>query len=57
MLRKLEQFGLLVIVAGGVVVFALALANNPALLDWVLPVIVGIGVVLWMFFDKPQRQQ
>lgn len=56
MLRKLEQLALMVIVAGGVVVFAFGVANNPALLDWVLPVIVGVGILLWLFFDRPQHQ-
>lgn len=56
MLRKLEHYALLTIIAGGVVVFAFAVAHNPTLLDWMPPVMLCLGVLVWLFFDRPQRQ-
>lgn len=55
-MQKLEYVALLVLIALVSVVFISGFANNPALLDWSLPVGAIIIAMLWVYGNHRPRQ-
>jgi hypothetical protein len=56
-MQKIEQAALLVLMALVAVLFISGLANNPALLDWSLPIGAAIIAALWLYGGHRPHQQ
>jgi|GEM_PF-6288741 len=56
-MQKIEYFALLVLISLVSVIFISSLANNPALLDWSLPLGAAIIAALWLYGGHRPHQQ
>jgi hypothetical protein len=56
-LRTLEKLLILTVAGYVVVLFLYNVAQNAALLDLSVPVMVGVLLVLWVVFGRPEHQQ
>lgn len=56
LLKSIERLLILIAVALIVVIFAQNIVSNPALLDWVVPIVAGVGFVMWLMFRSPHKQ-
>lgn len=53
--KNLQNVVVTVVLAGALAIFILNLAANPQLLDWVLPVTIGVIAVLWVLSGRQTR--
>ncbi|GIL14692.1 MAG: hypothetical protein BroJett038_34120 [Chloroflexota bacterium] len=53
--KNLQNVVVTVVLAGALAIFILNLAANPQLLDWVLPVTIGVIAVLWVLSSRQTR--
>ncbi|NWG18183.1 MAG: hypothetical protein HXY41_16290 [Chloroflexi bacterium] len=53
--KTLQNAALTIVLAGALAIFILNLAANPQLLDWVLPVMIGVGAALWVMSNRQTR--
>lgn len=53
--KNLQNVVMTVVLAGALAIFILNLAANPQLLDWVLPVTIGVIAVLWVLSSRQTR--
>lgn len=56
LLKSIERLLILVAIALLVVIFTQNIVSNPALLDWVVPIVAGVGFVMWLMFRSPHRE-